>query len=170
MSPTARTPSRTPGTGAQPRVTASADETAVVFLIGMRINRLRHVHRWLPVVGAMPRMLRELERADLGLLDARTYVSGRVLLVVQYWASFEALESYARAADHEHLPAWRAFNRRVRAGDSVGIYHETYVVPPAAREAVYVHMPLHGLAAALGPAATGGSSTARQRLGRAVPA
>lgn len=33
---------------------------------------------------------------------------------------------------------------------AVGIYHETYVVPASAREAVYGHMPPHGLAKAVG--------------------
>lgn len=137
---------------ADPRTTADSDASVVVFLIGMRVNRWRHVLRWVPVAAAMPRMLRELAREDLGLLDARTYVSGRDVLVLQYWSSFEALEAYARAGDREHLTAWRAFNRRVRTTTSVGIYHETYVVPSFGREAVYVHMPLHGLAKAVGSA------------------
>nr|WP_269204524.1 DUF4188 domain-containing protein [Motilibacter deserti] len=92
------------------RMTAASDDDLVVFLIGMRINRLRAVRAWLPAVTAMPRMLRELAKdPSLGLLDARSYVSGRVVLVVQYWSSFEHLDAYARASDREHLPAWRAF-------------------------------------------------------------
>ena len=148
-----------------PWTTADSDKGVVVFLIGMRVNDWWRVSRWLPVVAVMPRMLRELAREDLGLLEARTYVSGRVVLVVQYWSSSAALEGYARAADREHLPAWRAFNRRVRATGAVGIHHETYVVPPSARESVYVHMPPHGLAKALGSApARARGLTARHRL------
>jgi hypothetical protein len=134
------------------RTTADGNDDVVVFLIGMRVNRWRHLHRWLPVAAAMPRMLRELDGAGLGLLDARSYVSGRVVLVVQYWSSFEALEAYARAGDREHLPAWRSFNLRARSSDSVGIFHETHVVPASARESIYVHMPPHGLAKAMGSA------------------
>ena len=42
------------------RMTAQIDGEIVVFLIGMRINRLWKVHKWLPVARAMPRMLAEL--------------------------------------------------------------------------------------------------------------
>ena len=148
-----------------PRTTVVSPDDVVVLLIGMRVNRWRAVRHWLPVAAAMPRMLRELQRADLGLLEARTYVSGRVVLVVQYWRSFEELEAYARSADSEHLPAWRAYNRRTRTSDAVGIYHETYVVPASARETIYAHMPPHGLAKALGSAPlTRDRGSARLRL------
>ena len=46
------------------RLTASLDGDFVVFLIGLRINKPLHIHKWLPVVQAMPRMLTEdIERA-----------------------------------------------------------------------------------------------------------
>ena len=57
-----------------------------------------------------------------------------MLLGVQYWRSFEHLAAYARATDHEHLPAWREFNRTVRASGDVGIFHETYRVGPGTAE------------------------------------
>ena len=72
-----------------------ADEV-VVFLIGMRINRFRRPRSWWPTFVAMPRMLDELSKADLGLLGHRTFWSGRVLLVVQYWRSAAELGAYAR--------------------------------------------------------------------------
>ena len=60
------------------RFTAELDKPVVLFLIGMRINRLRAVGKWLPVARAMPRMLEELERRPgSGLLAHRTYVSWR---------------------------------------------------------------------------------------------
>ena len=133
------------------RRTADLDgEDVVVFVIGMRINRLRSPKQWLPVFGAMPRMLRELgQRPDLGLLHARTYWSGRTFMVLQYWRSWELLQAYAAASDAEHLPAWRAFNQQARrGGDAAGIFHETYLVGPGRAESVYVQMPEHGLAAA----------------------
>src|SRR3954454_9921746 len=87
-------------------------EEAVVFLIGARINRLRSVRKWLPVAMAMPKMLRELaQQPELGLLSARSYVSGRDVVVVQYWRSIEQLQAYAKAGDRLHLPAWKAFNQ-----------------------------------------------------------
>ncbi|WP_299039352.1 DUF4188 domain-containing protein [uncultured Pseudokineococcus sp.] len=122
----------------------------VVFVIGMRINRLRDVRAWMPVFGAMPRMLRELGRQpERGLLHARTYWSGRTFMVLQYWRTWEQLQAYAAASDAEHLPAWRAFNRAARRGSTAaGIFHESYLVGPGTAESVYVAMPEHGLAAA----------------------
>jgi Domain of unknown function (DUF4188) len=147
------------------------DEGVVVFLIGMRVNRLRAVRTWLPVARAMPRMLAELAKEPaLGLLGVTSCVQGRGALVVQYWRDAESLLSYAHAADHEHRPAWRDFNRLVREADgAVGIWHETFVVPSHAHESVYVDMPSQGLAAALGARRVDARSTgARQRLGRAA--
>src|SRR3954454_11816741 len=95
------------------RQTAVGDRDVVVFLIGMRINKLRALRQWGPVLVAMPRMLRELAaHPELGLLSAQSYMSGRTFQVVQYWRSLDDLHAYSHAADKEHLPAWRAFNRR----------------------------------------------------------
>jgi hypothetical protein len=139
----------------------------VLFLIGMRINRLWQVWRWLPVFVAMPRMLAELQRKpDLGLVGRpRTLVSGRVVLVWQYWESFDRLTAYSKDADRAHLPAWRKFNRVVRDNGSVGIFHETHLLSDDSVETVYGNMPPFGLAAVTGavPAARRGQS-ARARL------
>src|SRR4051794_83662 len=138
------------------RMTAEGGKDVVVFLIGMRINRLRAVRQWGPVFVAMPKMLRELEaHPELGLLHAQTFVSGRTIQVVQYWRSADDLYAYSRSADREHLPAWRAFNRRARGNDSVGIFHETYVVPASGQENVAVNIPPAGLRAALGSVPVG---------------
>lgn len=138
------------------RQTAVADKDVVVFLIGMRINRLAQVRQWFPVFLAMPRMLRELAaRPDLGLLHAQSFLSGRTIQVVQYWRSVEDLHAYSRSGERLHLPAWRAFNRRARGNDAVGIFHETYVVPASAQESIAVNMPAQGLLAALGSVPVG---------------
>ena len=118
----------------------------VVFLIGMRVNSFRSVRSWLPVFVAMPKMLGELFRnPELGLLGARTWVGWRVVMVQQYWESMDALMSYAAARDSEHLPAWRAFNRRGRGNGTTGIWHEAYVVDPATSHLVYSDMPPFGM-------------------------
>lgn len=146
---------------------AEGADGKVLFLIGMRINSLWKVWKWFPVFTAMPRMLIELQRnPELGLIGRpRTLLSGRVILVWQYWESFEKLEAYSRSGDRAHLPAWRAFNRRVRDNGTVGIFHETVRLSDAAVETVYGNMPAFGLAAAVGavPAGTRGQ-TARARL------
>jgi hypothetical protein len=126
------------------RVTAEMDGDFVVFLIGMRINKLWKVHKWLPVFLAMPRMLKELQaRPESGLLGYRT-IGG--LASLQYWRSFEHLEAYARAPELSHWPAWIAFNRRLaKSRGDVGIWHETYLVRAGQYEAVYSGMPPFGL-------------------------
>lgn len=148
----------------------SADSGAdgkVLFLIGMRFNRLWQVWKWLPVFVAMPRMLIELQKdRSLGLVGKpRTFLSGRTVLVWQYWESFEKLAAYSRSADNAHLPAWRSFNKRIRDNGSVGIYHETILLSDATVETVYGNMPAFGLGAVTGvvPAARRGQ-TAAQRL------
>ena len=144
----------------------------VLFLIGMRINSLWRVWKWLPVFVAMPRMLAELQRnRDLGLVGKpRTMLSGRVILVWQYWNSFEQLQDYARSASRSHLPAWRSFNRRIRDNGAVGIFHETIVLSDAAVETVYGNMPTFGLAGVTGvvPASQRGQ-TAATRLNKSDP-
>ncbi|CAN5297794.1 DUF4188 domain-containing protein [soil metagenome] len=147
------------------RYAAEIDRELVVFLIGMRVNRVWKLHRWLPAFTAMPRMLRELfAHPEKGLLAARfAWIGGPAL--VQYWRSFDDLERFARSADDPHLPAWRAFNRRAQRGPDVGIWHESYVVGPGTAESVYVNMPVVGLAAATSSAQVQGRrDSARDRL------
>ncbi len=79
-------------------------------------------------------------------------MSGRDITVVQYWRSTEHLNGYARASEHLHLPAWRAFNQAVKDSGIVGIWHETYRIGQGSYEAIYGNMPNHGLAKACGGA------------------
>ncbi|MBB6146098.1 hypothetical protein HNQ77_004068 [Silvibacterium bohemicum] len=151
------------------RFTVKIEGDFVVFLIGMRINRLLLVHKWLPVSRAMPRMLKELfQHKEMGLLHAHSFFSGRTVMVVQYWRSFEHLHAYAHARDLAHLPAWAEFNRKVGGNGSVGIFHETYLVKEGAYEAVYGNMPTFGLALAgeMVPA-IGRMQNAKSRIGKA---
>lgn len=139
----------------------------VIFLIGMRINRLLQFNIWVPVAQAMPRMLVELfQRPDMGLLHASTAVGWRTVIVTQYWRSFEHLHAYAHNKTLAHLPAWAEFNRRVGGNGSVGIFHETYLVRSGEYECVYANMPRMGLAkAGEMVAAMGRMNDARSRLG-----
>ena len=127
-----------------------ADE-AVVFLVGMRINRLLKFWSWLPAFLAMPKMLTQLKRSPHpGFLGARIFWSGRVFMAVQYWRSAEELGAYARDPRFQHVFAWRAFNRVTAGTGDVGAFHETYTVPANGVEALYGNMPGFGLGAAFG--------------------
>jgi fumigallin biosynthesis monooxygenase-like protein len=148
------------------RATAQIDGDFVVFLIGMRINRPWKLGKWLPMLSAMPRMLKELEAAapEIGFLGSTGL---GLTTLVQYWRSFDHLEAYARARDKEHWPAWVAFNRRTKDScGAVGIWHETYLVRAGEYETVYSGMPLMGLAKASRRAeVTTKTESARERLG-----
>ncbi|MET7852856.1 DUF4188 domain-containing protein [Streptomyces avermitilis] len=137
------------------RITAAAEGDVVVLLIGMRINHFWAVHQWLPVLLAMPRMLRELTRdRSRGLLGhVLLTASPRTYYVVQYWESREKLYAYAASPDMFHHRAWAIINRKERAGKvrgHVGLWHETYVAPEGSYESIYADMPPFGLAAAHG--------------------
>lgn len=147
------------------RITAVADETFVVFLIGMRVNNFFAIHRWLPVFTAMGRMLPELfQNPELGFKSHEMWF-GRTTILVQYWGSLEKLSDYSKATDAAHLPAWRAFNKVARGNKAVGIYHETYVIDPGKTENIYVNMPAFGFGK-VGrlESATGKRQSAAQRM------
>ena len=149
------------------RVTHDYDGDLLVFLIGMRVNRLWRPDLWWPVFSAMPGMLRELMTdPESGLMGYRLTFGRGGPLLVQYWNSHEKLYAYASHPNAEHRPSWTRFNRMIRkVPGAVGIWHETYVVERA--ESIYSGMPASGLAAATSavPVARRGE-TARERLGQ----
>jgi hypothetical protein len=153
------------------RFTVGADHEVTVFLIGMRLNKPLRVDKWWPVVTAMPRMLKHLSQdQDAGMLGFASWF-GRTTVLVSYWSSPHHLQRFAAATEAPHLAAWRSFNKHVGNDGSVGIWHETYVVPASSREVVYVNMPAFGLGKALGVRPVGpGAHTAKQRLTRSQAA
>ena len=147
------------------RMTAETDEEFVVFLIGMRINKLWKIHKWLPLTLAMPKMISELyKNPDIGLISHEQWF-GRTTIMVQYWKSFEHLESYAKNKNKHHLPVWSKFNKNIGSNGDVGIWHETYLSKKGSFESVYNNMPRFGLAKAMNCVpATGKYKSANDRL------
>ncbi|GAA1720084.1 DUF4188 domain-containing protein [Fodinicola feengrottensis] len=150
------------------RWTAEVDQDTVVFLLGMRFNRLRAVTKWVPALVAMPKMLRELAQdPDSGLLGWHMSVGWRTISLIQYWKSVDQLTHYAGDAQKAHRPAWLAYFRNAFKGGSVGFWHETYVVSPGTHEQIYLNMPGYGLGAATSLVEVGkAKNTARERLGQ----
>lgn len=147
-------------------------DDVVVFIIGMRINRLRKVGSWWPTFVGMPKMLRELQKADRGLLGAHSMFAGRTLVTLQYWRSAEELGAFARDTSMSHAPAWAAFNKHAAPTGDVGIFHETYVVPRDRVESLYGNMHDFGLGAAFGAVERGqraARTTAHERLESSEP-
>lgn len=147
------------------RYTAQMGDSFVVFIIGMRVNKFWAVHKWWPVMKAMPKMLKELySHPELGFLHSEYLLSWRGVTLIQYWKSFDDLEKYARGG--VHLKEWQAFNRSVGTDGTVGIFHETYLLKEGQYECVYGNMPRMGLGAAGEHVpATGKRETARRRTG-----
>lgn len=141
--------------------THAHEDGIVVFHIGMTVAKPHRPDLWGPVVLAMPRMIAELSRnraeaargetEDLGFLGAITLMGAKGPWVVQYWRSVEQLYAYAADRTKAHLPAWRAFNTVARKHPgAVGIWHETYVVPPGGIETLYGNGAQVGLGAVTG--------------------
>jgi hypothetical protein len=148
------------------RMHAKIEGDFVVFIIGMRINTIWKIHKWLPVATAMPKMIMELSKnPESGFLGARQ----SALWLVQYWRSFDHLVAYARSRDSKHFPAWVKFNKRVGNSGDVGIWHETYLVKDGQYETLYNNMPPSGLgkASTLIPA-VGKYGSAMSRAGKVV--
>ena len=148
------------------RIAATLEGSFVVFMIGLRVNRLWQIHKWWPVASAMPRMVKELSlQPNSGFLHAEAWF-GRTTIMVQYWRSLEKLLSYAHNTKAEHLPAWRAFNQAIGTSGAVGIWHETYMASAGTYENIYVNMPPFGLGkiGSIYPA-TGASASAAARMG-----
>jgi len=148
------------------RFTAQTDKPFVVFLIGMRINKIFAINKWLPTAMAMTPMIRTLyKHPEKGFLGGESFLYSRGVGLIQYWRSVEDLERFARSSEEPHLEAWKRFNRVVGADGSVGIWHETYLVDPGNYEAIYGNMPIFGLAAATKHLPINGKKdTARQRV------
>ena len=127
------------------RLTVHQDEPFVVFLIGARINKWWLLPAVWAIGGAMGLMMKELEaKPDLGLIASEQFF-GRTLILVQYCKSTEHLYRYARDKDHEHVPAWQHWAKKLGLTGAIGIWHETYVVEPGNYECIYQHMPTFGL-------------------------
>jgi hypothetical protein len=151
------------------RYTAQMEDSFIVFLIGMRVNRVWDFKKWLATARAMPPMMQELyaHAEEKGFLGGEAFFRFGPLttMMVSYWRSFEDLERFARSKDDPHLPAWKEFYRNIGSDGSVGIYHETYVIPAGHHESIYGNMPLFGLAAATAHVpVTGHKHLARKRL------
>lgn len=127
------------------RMTVKMDGDFVVFMLGMRINRISRLFKWLPIVSSMPKMLKELsENPESGFLGYQQY-GVFPMVIIQYWRSFEHLEAYAKDKDAQHYPIWKDFNTKIRGNADIGIWHETYKVKAGEYECIYHNMPEQGL-------------------------
>ncbi len=126
------------------RMTARIKGDFVVFIIGLRINKLWKFHKWMPVALAMPKMINELSKnPESGFLGFQNF-GGIPPVMIQYWKSFEHLAAYAKDKEGNHFPAWREFNKKIKQSD-VGIWHETYIIKDGMYENIYNNMPPYAM-------------------------
>ena len=90
---------------------APGDATAL-FLIGMRINTFRGLTKALPVVAAMPRMLRFLaQHPESGMLGCQNWF-GRTTVLVSYWRSPADVQRFASDPQAPHAaPGGRSLRK-----------------------------------------------------------
>lgn len=146
------------------RSTVLPKNNVTVFLIGVHINKPLKITKWLPVLLAMPPMLKELSiRKNLGCLSFETLFKYKGVHIIQYWESNEKLLTYSKMP--KHLKAWKTFSKLLKNNDAVGFYHETYNVNAKEYENIYLNMPNFGLSRALASEPiTKNSNTAKLRL------
>jgi hypothetical protein len=153
------------------RCAAQSDQPFVVFLVGMRVNRIFAFGSWRRISATMHPMIAELKPDSLlGLLPARFFLDWRGVGLLQDSLSFERLDACAHARKAAHLPAGAEFNRSIGGNGSAGIWQETYTAA-GQYESMYDRMPRFGLGAALQHLPrTGRLDTARSPIGRSKSA
>ncbi len=126
----------------------SSEEDFVVFIVGMRINQIFSISKWLPVAKSMGPMIKELyQNPQWGFRHTEVLFSWRTITLIQYWKRFDELLSYAHG--NTHSMAWKAYNKKINNNGSVGVFHETYKIEKGASESIYNNMPKNGLSKAL---------------------
>ncbi len=111
------------------------------------------------------RALVEAVRVKAGLLHSERWWSGPLHSgFLQYWSSFDALESWSHQPPHADW--WRDLVHRSRLRGDLGVYHEAFLVPRARMESIYLNCTNTGLANFC-PTSTAERTrtTARDRLG-----
>lgn len=149
------------------RMMADIEGEFLVFVVELRIHQLWRFWRWYPVVTAMGRMLTELmEKPEFGLLNFEYWFAFRRQLFLMYWRSYEHMHDWVLDKDATHIPGWKLLNQLMKdSPNTLGFWHESYVVHPYEYEAFYRNVPVVGLgqAGALIPL-KGRATTAAARL------
>ncbi len=104
--------------------------------------------------------------AGSGLLNSESYtIALNHFGVLQYWRSFDDLETWAHRLPHSEW--WRAAVERMRLKRDIGIYHETFLVRAADIESISMNCHPAGLETfGLRSQPVGPDTTSRGRLGR----
>jgi hypothetical protein len=141
------------------------DELCLVRL-GFQAHRLSAWPYLRRVSRAVRQGAEDARRADVGLLHSERFAFGwNHVGLLQYWRSFDALESWSRRPPHSDW--WREVVDRGRSRDDFGLYHEVYLIPRGNLETIYLNCRPLGLATfGISGEPVGTRTTSRHRLGR----
>jgi len=126
---------------------ADVEGDIVVYINGMRLNKLRAILQWILAGRKLAQMFERLEAdPDSGFLGYQPAFTGiRTGAAIQYWRSLEDLKRFARDRDDLHVPAWKWYNEKVDAGGGVGFWAELYIVENDNYETFYRNIQPLGL-------------------------
>lgn len=117
-------------------------------MLGIRINKWHRPHHWLPLILALPPLLRALMHdPESGLVGYRLLVgpTPREAMLLQYWRGLDDLRAFAVPPGSSHRSAQqRNWSHYAEADAAVGIWHE--IIEPSNWHGVYGNMPPTGLA------------------------
>lgn len=124
----------------------------VVYVNGMRLNKLRAVHKWVLAGRKLAAMFDRLAAdPDSGFLGYQpAFVGLRTGAAIQYWRSLANLKRSANDPDDLHVPAWTWYEEEVDSGGGVGFWAELYVIEEGAYETFFRNMPPVGIGAVAG--------------------
>jgi hypothetical protein len=147
------------------RVPESVEELCLVRL-GLVVRRFRALPFAARLGRAIDRAAGEAISSGAGLLSSERFRFGWDHFgVLQYWSSFDALDAWSHRSPHSDW--WRDALERMRKREDLGVYHETFLVPRAGVESIYLDCPPVGLSRfGVRGEAVGPSTTSRDRLGR----
>jgi hypothetical protein len=143
----------------------SVEELCVIRL-GFIVRKISGLPYASKLRKAIERSSIEAKASGSGLLDSERFlIKWNHFGFLQYWRSFEALEAWSHQPPHSTW--WREALERMRTRGDFGIYHESYLIPRANVEAIYLDCPPVGISrfGEIGEA-VGTSTTSRDRLGR----
>lgn len=126
---------------------AEIDGEYVIYINGMRLNRLRALPKYVRAGLAAGRMFEELEAdSDSGFLGyLPAYMGLRCGAAIQYWRSLEDIRRFAQDPDGPHVLAWQWYDEAVGDGGDLGFWAELYVVKEGNFETFYRNVPPIGL-------------------------
>lgn len=121
------------------RISPPNNRDIVIFIIGMKIQQWWKIRSWGKVFFVMSKMLKELYSMKAsGLLHHEIGLSGRNIVLIQYWTSLKSLHDYAY--EKTHAKAWAGFYKTAANAKGIDFFHETYFVKAEHYESIEVNL------------------------------